>query len=123
MNYHVGYHVFLIWASWIGMYVKLLPNFDLLKAFKLFDDDESGKITFGNLQRVANELGENLTDEELQVENYSMSKKSRPFLFIYFLDIMYYFFLLGKYYHTKWIFVKTKKWIWPNQSKKTKSRV
>jgi centrin-1 len=34
--------------------------------FRLFDDDNTGSITLKNLKRVARELGETMTDEELQ---------------------------------------------------------
>merc|ERR1711871_1403741 len=39
---------------------------EIVKVFRLFDDDETGNISFRNLKRVAKELGENMTDEELQ---------------------------------------------------------
>nr|XP_044987666.1 centrin-4 isoform X2 [Jaculus jaculus] len=41
-------------------------NEEILKAFKLFDDDATGRITLNNIKRVAKELGENVTEEELQ---------------------------------------------------------
>merc|ERR1712010_77845 len=42
------------------------PVEEMKKAFKTFDDDNTGKITFKNMQRVAKELGESMDDADIQ---------------------------------------------------------
>ena len=57
------------YPEFLGMMTQKMaerdPREEMLKAFRLFDDDETGKISFRNLKRVAKELGENMTDDEI----------------------------------------------------------
>ena len=38
---------------------------EILKVFRLFDEDNTGRISFKNLRKIAAEVGEHISDEEL----------------------------------------------------------
>ncbi|MES1913736.1 MAG: hypothetical protein MHM6MM_005898 [Cercozoa sp. M6MM] len=42
------------------------PKEEVAKIFQLFDEDDTGYITFRNLKHVCSELGEDISDEEIQ---------------------------------------------------------
>lgn len=42
------------------------PEEELRKSFRLYDADDTGKITFENLKDTAHDLGEDITDDEIR---------------------------------------------------------
>ncbi len=61
----IGYDDFLALMS--AKMAERDPREEIIKAFRLFDDDETGKISFKNLKRVAKELGESITGRQVLV--------------------------------------------------------
>ena len=45
--------------------VERNPMEELAKAFKMYDDDDNKRIGFDNLKKVAEELEEKITDDEI----------------------------------------------------------
>jgi len=49
-----------------------------MKVYKMFDADGSGNISFAQLKRVAKELGESMTDEEIAAMLEHGNKSGKP---------------------------------------------
>lgn len=60
----------ITYEEFVSLTAHKMPDRDskeeIMKVFKLFDEDDSGFITFRNLKRICQELGENLSDPEIQ---------------------------------------------------------
>ena len=60
----------LTFDEFIRIVAPIMPKRDskeeIYKVFALFDEDKTGKISFKNLRKIAAEVGENLSDEEIK---------------------------------------------------------
>ena len=74
-NDKINYDTFLALAG-----SKLVQRDKALRAFELFDKDSKGVICFEDLQRVAQELGESITEEELLEMLDDADKSGQGFL-------------------------------------------
>jgi centrin-3 len=71
------------------------PLEEIRKAFKLFDEDGTGRVSLRNLRHIAMELGENIDDDELRamIDEFDLDGdgESKLFYFILFYFILFYF--------------------------------
>jgi Ca2+-binding EF-hand superfamily protein len=60
------------------MYSKSTPSYNVQEAFKLFTMNSRNVITFEDLKRVAQEIGEDVPDEELRemIQEFSFTESN-----------------------------------------------
>ena len=49
-----------------SLFEQRKPKDEMKKVFAFFDEEGAGKITAKNLKKIIKQLGENITDDEIQ---------------------------------------------------------
>ncbi len=63
---------------------------EIIKSFQLYDQGETGGITFENLKSISKQLGEDISDEELQVtRSLLFLNKLTSFVIMYLFQEMF----------------------------------